>query len=224
MFNLRRLLSVTIELNVTDVFDAERFAQETINKVRGRVVRTQGGPNISGQASIRLSQDAASFEVLRNELLCRTRTPTMAVGLHAMAVRQSLLEPARVIPIADSSQGPGKKTTAILSMFRTGGSSTPLLLRSLVRTRTAGKGRLVSICDLDCEWFVGAETQMLELESIFRSAEPRARAMIVSVPGWPRRAFWIGGSRGEPTTLPEDWWLQVLGAGAVRGLQIETLE
>jgi hypothetical protein len=34
----------------------------------------------------------------------------------------------------------------------------------------------------------------------------------------------VGGSRGEPATLPDDWRLQVLAVGAVRGLEIEVLE
>jgi|HubBroStandDraft_6_1064221.scaffolds.fasta_scaffold598078_2 hypothetical protein len=63
MFNLRRLLAGAVDLPATNILDAENFAQQTINKVRGRVVRARG-PNISGQPTLHLSQDAAALEVI----------------------------------------------------------------------------------------------------------------------------------------------------------------
>jgi hypothetical protein len=223
MFNLRRLLSIAVDVPALEAFDLEEFARETINKVRGRVIRAPGGPNLSAQVSIRYSQDAAALEAVRSEIL-RPIGPTVSAPMHAIALRQSLLQPQRIIPLAGPFHDRGTRTDALVGVFRTGESNSPWLLRTFIDTRVAAKGGAVSISGLDCKWLLTPENQLLELESIFRTADPRARSVIVSVPHWPRRVFWVGGSKGEPDTLPENWRLQVLGVGAVRGLEIEVLE
>jgi hypothetical protein len=73
---------------------------------------------------------------------------------------------------------------------------------------------------LDCDWFTTAEEQLLELERFFESADPRAKSVIVWSPDWPRRVVWVG----EPPSLPDNWRLRIVSIGAVRGLEIGTIE
>ncbi len=222
MFNLRRLLSTAVIVQALQAVDPAPFAQDTINKIRGRVIRAPGGPNVSTQVSIRFSQDATAFEAVRNELLCRSGAVVPA-PFHAIALRESLVEPVRLIPMAGPHE-PDTKTTALLGVFQAGEASPPWLLRTLLHTTAIGKGGVENISGLDCDWFLTTEEQLLELERIFQSADPRSRSVIVPGPDWPRRVFWVGGSRGEPASLPDDWRLKIVSLGAVRGFEIETIE
>ena len=224
MFNHRRLLLEAVELPTIDVASAEGFAQQTVNKVRGRVVRARGH-SVQGQGVIRLCQDSAGFEALRNELLLNSGGHKVAAAVHATALRELFLAPACVVPITTALGDPNdSRTVVLLGFFRAGNTAPVSMLRSFVRTSPADRKGIVNISALNCEWFLAPEDQMLELESVFRLADPRTRSAIHSVPGWPRQAFWIGGSRSEPSNLPDDWKLQIRAVGAVRGLEIEVLE
>ena len=98
MFNLTRLVSATVKVPAIEVLDHERFAYETINKIRGRVLRARGGPNVTAQVSIRLSHEAADLEAVRNELRCPSNG-TVPTAIQAVALRELLVEPVRLIPI-----------------------------------------------------------------------------------------------------------------------------
>ena len=223
MFNLTRLVSATVKVPAIEVVDHERFAYETINKIRGRVLRARGGPNVTAQVSIRLSHEAADLEAVRTELRCPSNG-TVPAAIQAVALRGLLVEPVRLIPITRQLGGPGTRTHALLGIFLTETLTTPWLLRTLLHTTAIGKGGVENISGLDCDWFPTTEKQLLELERIFQSADPRSRSVIVPGPDWPRRVFWVGGSRGEPASLPDDWRLRILSVGAVRGFEIETIE
>ncbi len=144
MFNLRRLLVGAVALPAADVADAERFAQQTINKVRGRVIRARG-PTPS-QACLRLSQDPAGLDALRNELLLNSDGHKVPAAIHAIALRELFLQPACVLPIATTAADPDNaRTVGLLGFFRTSETTLPLMLRSFVQTGPADRKGVVSI-------------------------------------------------------------------------------